>query len=83
MAEDSANLGNPLEDEENKLDGIKVNALEDSQNTEKEDGAGKVNMERKLLDKFLRILPSELYNNSCYCIKVYLVVALFDIDMDV
>ena len=50
MAEDSANLGNPLEDEENKLDGIKVNALEDSQNTEKEDGAGKVNMERKLLD---------------------------------
>ena len=29
-------------------------------------------VERKLLDKFLRILPSELYNNSCYCIKVIL-----------
>merc|ERR1719195_361600 len=28
-------------------------------------------VERKLLDKFLRILPSELYNNSCYCIKSY------------
>jgi len=28
-------------------------------------------VERKLLHKFLGVLPHELYNNSCYCIRSY------------